>query len=343
MTVGRAGDRRRPRRAAGSRGRRGAARRSPDDARRWPRDARYLTIRRGRGRRRARPAPGRAAIPGTRAPTRCIDAYRDATGRMAAHADDAGSTIGDRRARTAGRDRPASGAIWASCCAGGRRAPTRRAALRALRAGTAALRRARAPRERPRGVVGSGRGTWWEQTHLRRAVRGDRPTSSSPGLHGAAGARRAAGRDHPRRVVRRASRSGSAPREGRAAPAADAPGGARRVESSSPTRSSRAAEIVERLRSIAPSASGSIPPGVTRRAGPRQRRRAREPLVLFVGSLFNRRRLPDDDHRVRARRPRRVPTRGWSSPATTAAIRAGPRRPRGRGRRRRRASSPAAT
>ena len=73
--------------------------------------------------------------------------------------------------------RPASAAISASCCAGGRRGPTPR------RGGSCSTRRSRCPSCAPcpttanvrEVVAGSGRGTWWEQTHLRRAVRSDPP------------------------------------------------------------------------------------------------------------------------------------------------------------------------
>ena len=63
------------------------------------------------------------------------------------------------------------------------------------------------------------------------------------------------------------------------------------------------------------------------------------PLVLFVGSIFNRRHVPDADPRVRAAWPRACPRRGSRSSATNRTWpRAGPRGDRGRGRRRATAS-----
>ena len=52
-------------------------------------------------------------------------------------------------------------------------------------------------------------------------------------------------------------------------------------------------EIETRLSASTPSRIAVIPPGVTRRGRGRPPAATREPLVLFVGSIFNRRRLPD--------------------------------------------------
>ena len=78
-------------------------------------------------------------------------------------------------------------------------------------------------------VAGSGRGTWWEQTHLRRAVLRDAPdVFFARCLYCAARARPAAGGHDPRCVICGASRVVHAARR-RAAAAAHAPGRPRRV------------------------------------------------------------------------------------------------------------------
>ena len=105
--------------------------------------------------------------------------------------------------------RPASAAISASCCAAGRRGPTPRSpAVRPLRARSRCRSTFRADTTVDASRrAGAGRGTWWEQTHLRRAVRARSARRLlRAGLHGAARLAGAAGRDHPRHLVRRASR-----------------------------------------------------------------------------------------------------------------------------------------
>ena len=138
---------------------------------------------------------------------------------------------------------------------------------------------------------GSGRGTWWEQTHLRRAIRRDpldaffAPAYTAP-----------LGLSMPMAVTIHdisfvAHPEWFRPREGlrrrlltrRAAHAAAV------VFTDSEFSKS---ELETRL-GVAPSRLVVIPPGVTSRAGAAAERPAREPLVLFVGTLFNRRRLPD--------------------------------------------------
>jgi glycosyltransferase involved in cell wall biosynthesis len=136
-------------------------------------------------------------------------------------------------------------------------------------------------------VVGSGRGTWWEQTHLRRAVRAEPPgvffasAYTAPlalGVPLAVAIHDVSFAAHPEWFR---------PREG----------ARRRLLT---RQAARAAEIIftisefskreiaERL-SVSPERIRVTYPSVTPRAaapGPR------EPLVLFVGSVFNRRRLP---------------------------------------------------
>jgi glycosyltransferase involved in cell wall biosynthesis len=139
-------------------------------------------------------------------------------------------------------------------------------------------------------VIGGGRGTWWEQTHLRRAVADDRldiffaPAYTAPlgttvplgvtihdisfvvhpeWFRASEGLRR-------RFLTRRAARMAS-------------------VIFTDSEFSRR--ELEEHLR-VDPARIMVIPPGSTPRPAP-QPPPPREPLVLFVGSLFNRRRLPD--------------------------------------------------
>ena len=122
-----------------------------------------------------------------------------------------------------------------------------------------------------------------------RAIRST--SSSRPAYTAPLGSAVAAGRDYPRHLVRRAPRV--VPRaRGRAAALADPPRrarGGRRLHRSPSSRGARSkrTSASSRPRIVV------IPQGVTRRGTRDRRRRAREPLVLFVGSLFNRRRLPD--------------------------------------------------
>lgn len=136
-------------------------------------------------------------------------------------------------------------------------------------------------------VAGSGRGTWWEQTHLRRAVRSDPPDVFFAGAYTAPLALGVPLAVTIHDVSFAARPDWFRPREGarrrlltrQAARAADV------VFTDS--EFSRG-EILERL-SVAPDRIRVIAPGVTRRPAGTD---PREPLVLFVGSIFNRRRLP---------------------------------------------------
>ena len=138
---------------------------------------------------------------------------------------------------------------------------------------------------------GAGRGTWWEQTHLRRALRGDAldvffaPAYTSPlgivvplalTIHDISFVA------HPewfrwREGLRRRWLTR------RSAHAADVVF----------TDSQFSRSEIERRLDLEPSRIVVIPPGVTSRNGSARNGGAREPMVLFVGSLFNRRRLPD--------------------------------------------------
>ncbi len=136
-------------------------------------------------------------------------------------------------------------------------------------------------------VCGSGRGTWWEQTHLRRAVRADPPdvffaaAYTAPlalGIPLALAVHDVSFAAHPewfrptegarrRLITRQAARRA-------------------RVVFTFSEFSKR--EIVERL-GIPQDRVRIIYHGITERpAGDA----SREPLVLYVGSIFNRRRLP---------------------------------------------------
>ena len=138
-------------------------------------------------------------------------------------------------------------------------------------------------------IIGRGRGTWWEQTHLRRAIARDRPdVFFAPAYTAPLGA------DVPLAVTIHDISFVAHPewfrmREGirRRWLTRRAAEGAGVIFTDS--QFSRT-EIQTRLRAD-PGRIQVIPPGVTPRvtgAGV-----AREPIVLFVGSLFNRRRLPD--------------------------------------------------
>ena len=98
-----------------------------------------------------------------------------------------------------------------------------------------------------------------------------------------------------------------------------------RRRSSSPTREFSRDEIVARLAPRRREDDGHPARDHVARAG--ASRTDREPTVLFVGSLFNRRRLPDLIAAFAAWRRAISPARGWSSSATTDVSRAGSRAP----------------
>jgi len=136
-------------------------------------------------------------------------------------------------------------------------------------------------------VAGSGRGTWWEQTHLRRAVRSDPPDVFFAGAYTAPLALGVPLAVTIHDVSFAAHPEWFRPREG----------ARRRLLTRQAARSAEVVftdsqfsreEIMGRL-AVPKDRVRVIPPGVTLRPNGGA---AREPLVLFVGSIFNRRRLP---------------------------------------------------
>ena len=136
-------------------------------------------------------------------------------------------------------------------------------------------------------VAGSGRGTWWEQTHLRRAIKSDPPDVFFAGAYTAPLALRVPLAVTIHDVSFAAHPEWFRPREGarrrlltrQAARSAD-------VVFTDSAFSQR--EIIDRL-AVPAERIRVIPPGVTCRTPGSS---AREPLVLFAGSVLNRRRLP---------------------------------------------------
>jgi glycosyltransferase involved in cell wall biosynthesis len=140
-------------------------------------------------------------------------------------------------------------------------------------------------------VVGRGTGTWWEQTALRRAVRKDRldlyfaPAYTAPlgiGVPLAVTIHDISFIAHPewfrpRERFRRRWLTGRAAANARVV-LTDSEFSRRELET-------RLHVDSRRIR--------VIPPGVSRVDSRQPRSASREPLVLFAGSLFNRRRLPD--------------------------------------------------
>ncbi len=137
----------------------------------------------------------------------------------------------------------------------------------------------------------SGRGTWWEQTHLRRAVKRDpldvffAPAYTAP-----------LGMSVPLAVTIHDISFVAHPewfraREGLRRRWLTRRAAHRAAVVFTDSQFSRS-ELETRLR-VDSSRIVVIPPGVTDRGARTPQRAAREPVVLFVGSLFNRRRLPD--------------------------------------------------
>jgi glycosyltransferase involved in cell wall biosynthesis len=143
-------------------------------------------------------------------------------------------------------------------------------------------------------VLSAGHGTWWEQVHLRRAVNEDRPdvffapAYTAPALSGiplALTIHDLSFVAHPEWFrMREGLRRRWLTRRSAAAAAVI-------LTDSEFSRS----EIQSRLR-IAASKIHVIPPGLAPRHSSARKRLAPargEPLVLYVGTLFNRRRVPD--------------------------------------------------
>lgn len=136
-------------------------------------------------------------------------------------------------------------------------------------------------------VVGSGRGTWWEQTHLRRAVRAEPPDVFFASAYTAPLALGVPLAVAIHDVSFAAHPEWFRPREG----------ARRRLLTRQAARAAEIIftisefsrnEIVERLGVPAERIRVTYPSVTPRQPG----QTAREPLVLFVGSIFNRRRLP---------------------------------------------------
>lgn len=140
------------------------------------------------------------------------------------------------------------------------------------------------------GAKGSGRGTWWEQTWLGQAVRADRPDVFFAPAYTAP-----LGTNVPLAVTIHDISFVAHPEWFRAGEGLRRRWLTRRAAATAAvifTDSEFSRRELESHFRSDPSRIRVIPPGVTPRAhhGPPP---AREPLVLFVGSLFNRRRLPD--------------------------------------------------
>jgi glycosyltransferase involved in cell wall biosynthesis len=136
-------------------------------------------------------------------------------------------------------------------------------------------------------VAGSGRGTWWEQTHLRRAVRSNPPDVFFAGAYTAPLALGVPLAVTIHDLSFAAHPEWFRPREG----------ARRRLLTRQAARAAEVIftdsmfsrdEILERL-SVPAERVRVIPPGVTRRTPGTGRP---DPLVLFAGSIFNRRHLP---------------------------------------------------
>jgi glycosyltransferase involved in cell wall biosynthesis len=143
---------------------------------------------------------------------------------------------------------------------------------------------------RPR-IIGKGRGTWWEQTHLRRAVVQDRPDVFFAPAYTAP-----IGSDVPLAVTIHDISFVAHPEWFRAGEGLRRRWLTRRAAARArviftDSEFSRS-ELHAHLRADR-SRIQVIPPGVTARTVKGADRSRREPIVLFVGSLFNRRRLPD--------------------------------------------------
>lgn len=141
-----------------------------------------------------------------------------------------------------------------------------------------------------RRVLPGGRGTWWEQTRLRRAVRADAPDVFFAPAYTAP-----IGTPMPLAVTIHdvsfcAHPEWFRPREGVRRRWLTRHAARRAAVVFTDSQFSRS-EIVARL-GADPSKITVVAPGITSRAHAHAGR-ARERLVLFAGSLFNRRRLPD--------------------------------------------------
>jgi glycosyltransferase involved in cell wall biosynthesis len=140
-------------------------------------------------------------------------------------------------------------------------------------------------------VLGTGRGTWWEQTHLRRALRRDAPdVFFAPAYTVPLGA------TMPLAVTIHDISFVAHPEWFRAGEGMRRRWLTRRAAHTASvvfTDSEFSRREIEAHLSVPSSRIKVISPGVTCPTRAASGDRPREPLVLFVGSLFNRRRLPD--------------------------------------------------
>ena len=285
-----------PRRAARGRRRRRRCSCDPDEpgrARRRASSAVLDDAGRGRGAVRARARPRRALFRGTRAAHGrvaglCAMRRRPAPGAAACAS---ASTRANSSAQPTGVGRYLGAAARALECAAGRARATSSCCTRTAPIDPPGRRcRPRVARPARRAAARAG-----SRDARRARSRRDRPdVFFAPGVHRAAARRRARSCVvRPRHLVRRAP--GVVPPARRTAAAAGhAPGRARRartvltVSEFSQRRSSQRLGVPRATRSgSCPSGSASSPDG-----GPPARPHGGRPLVLFVGSLFNRRHLP---------------------------------------------------
>lgn len=139
-------------------------------------------------------------------------------------------------------------------------------------------------------TIGRGRGTWWEQTYLRSAIHGDRPDVFFAPAYTAP-----LGTDVPLAVTIHDISFVAHPEWFRAGEGARRRWLTRRAAHKASvifTDSDFSRRELESYLRVEPSRIRVIPPGVTPRASS-SAATARDPLVLFVGSIFNRRRIPD--------------------------------------------------
>jgi glycosyltransferase involved in cell wall biosynthesis len=140
-------------------------------------------------------------------------------------------------------------------------------------------------------IIGHGRGTWWEQTSLRSAVRADRPDVFFAPAYTAPLAA-----DVPLAVTIHDLSFVAHPEWFRAGEGLRRRWLTRRAASAAAvifTVSEFSRSELETHLRVERSRIRVIPQGVTFRTRPDAPPAARDPLVLFVGSLFNRRRVPD--------------------------------------------------
>lgn len=140
-------------------------------------------------------------------------------------------------------------------------------------------------------IIGFGRGTWWEQTHLRRAIQSDKldvffaPAYTAP-----------LGTNVPLAVTIHDISFVAHPEWFRAGEGLRRRWLTRRAASMASvifTDSEFSRSELEQHLRVDRAQIRVIPPGVTPRTAVVPDRAARDPLVLFTGSLFNRRHLPD--------------------------------------------------